>query len=196
MPFISNEKNWIPLLAVLVIWMFFGAGGKYRVTLLLLALSIGASDQISSTLVKKVVGRKRPCCVEPNPRMLTDCKKSKSFPSSHAANTAAAAGVFLFDIGPRIGIPLLFLSGMISWSRVYIGVHYPSDVAAGMLLGLFLSWLIVCLRRRWFPPSVDTPASSVIEGSSSPLVITPDAHIKPSSAEAVAGSPTDQKCPR
>ncbi|MFZ2955783.1 MAG: phosphatase PAP2 family protein [Candidatus Ozemobacteraceae bacterium] len=173
MPAITNEKNWIPLLLCLVLWMFFGANGKYRPTLLLLALTIGASDQISSTLVKKVVGRKRPCCVEAHPRMLTDCKNSKSFPSGHASNSAAAAGVFWLEVGPGVGIPLLGLSFLIAWSRVYIGVHYPFDVLAGMLLGLFLAKIMVFLRRTWFPPPITAPSGEASKKLPQPNPETP-----------------------
>lgn len=70
------------------------------------------------------------------------CLKSFSFPSSHAANTAAVAAIVLCMRGWLMGFPVLLLSLIVSFSRVYVGVHYPVDVLYGMLLGLFLGVLV------------------------------------------------------
>jgi undecaprenyl-diphosphatase len=68
-------------------------------------------------------------------------------PSGHAATAAAAAGVVAL-LHPRRRLPLAPLVAAIALSRVYLGVHYPSDVLAGAALGLAIAWAVVALARR------------------------------------------------
>jgi membrane-associated phospholipid phosphatase len=77
--------------------------------------------------IKQVVRRARPTG-DDLPRALIDAPASTSFPSSHAAMAAAAAMVL-----PPVVIPA---AALMAASRVYLGVHYPSDVAAGVVVGL------------------------------------------------------------
>ncbi len=151
MPVITDAKIWLPFILVAWLWLLLGASGKYRPIALMLLLSIAASDQLSSGLVKKAVGRKRPCCLETDARTLVPCKRSKSFPSSHASNTAAAAAVIWLEAGPAAGVCMAALSFAVGYSRIYIGVHYPFDVLVGWLLGMGVAWLVVRVRRRFWP---------------------------------------------
>lgn len=169
MPLITDAKLWAPLLLGAWLWLLLGAGGKRRATALLLLVAIGASDQLSSAVVKKAVGRKRPCCMEPDARLLVPCKGSKSFPSSHAANTAAAATVIWLETGTAAGIVFSLLSLAVGYSRIYIGVHYPFDVLAGWLLGILVAWLCVRIRRRLFgrPPPISSPHAAGQDGEGS-----------------------------
>ncbi|HNW35536.1 MAG TPA: phosphatase PAP2 family protein [Candidatus Ozemobacteraceae bacterium] len=159
MPVVTDAKLWAPLLIAFWLWLLFGGNGRRRALALLLIVATGATDQVSSTVVKKAVARKRPCCVEPGARLLVPCKASKSFPSSHAANTAAAAAVVWLEAGPAAGAVLALLSFVVGYSRIYIGVHYPFDVMAGWLLGMVVAWLIVLIRRRFWPGPPLTDAS-------------------------------------
>ncbi|HEX2507845.1 MAG TPA: phosphatase PAP2 family protein, partial [Miltoncostaeaceae bacterium] len=70
-----------------------------------------------------------------------------SMPSGHAATAAAAAGVVAL-LHPRLRAPLAALVAAIALSRVYLGVHYPSDVIVGAALGLAIAWIVVALARR------------------------------------------------
>ena len=149
MPIVTDLSYWFALLVPLYAYLWFGGQGKHRALALLLLLAVGTTDQISSSVIKKQVGRKRPCCALEQSRKLLGCKTSKSFPSSHAANTAAVAGVILFEKGLAIGIPFLVISGIVSYSRIYVGVHYPLDVTMGMILGLFIGFLWVQLWHRF-----------------------------------------------
>ncbi|HEY9071826.1 MAG TPA: phosphatase PAP2 family protein [Candidatus Ozemobacteraceae bacterium] len=160
MPLITDAKLWVPLLLAAWLWLLLGASGKWRATALLLLVAIGASDQLSSAVVKKAVGRKRPCCMEADARLLVPCKGSRSFPSSHAANTAAAAAVIWLETGTAAGIVLTLLSLAVGYSRIYIGVHYPFDVLTGWLLGILVAWLCVRLRCRFFGRPAPSGAKS------------------------------------
>ena len=73
--------------------------------------------------------------------------KNKSFPSNHAANSVAMAVIFSY-LFKRLRIVFWVFAGIIMFSRVYIGVHYPSDVFAGALLGGILAYGIIFLSEK------------------------------------------------
>jgi len=156
MPVITSLDFWrYPiLLALLGIALFGGRYGLMSVLVAVVLLTI--TDQLSSHFLKEVFGRIRPCHDVPGIRVLTGCGNSLSFPSSHAVNTMAGA-VFFGWRYRRILTLLLGLSFIVSFSRVYIGIHYPFDVLAGWALGLGCAlavvWLYNRLRRRF--PGLD-----------------------------------------
>ncbi len=98
--------------------------------------------------------RLRPCKVlEPSKDMhlLVPCGNGFSFPSSHATNHFAIATFLLLILGKIfrwIKIPLILWAGSISFAQVYVGVHYPLDVATGALLGVLVGWGIFLLSKH------------------------------------------------
>jgi undecaprenyl-diphosphatase len=84
--------------------------------------------------VKRVVRRSRPARDDLPPPLIA-APATPSFPSSHAA-MAVAAAIVLRRLSPALGAPVIATAALIAASRVYLAVHYPSDVAAGAALGL------------------------------------------------------------
>ncbi len=155
MPFITNAKTWMPIIILVWLGLILSGSKKFRVLALLLLVGVGANDLICARVLKKGVGRTRPCSVEPGQglkcRLLLPKKGSKSFPSNHASNTAAFAAVIVFYLGFKAGLPFLILSLIVGYSRVYVGVHFPFDVMAGWLIGLSIGWGAVFHAKILFP---------------------------------------------
>ena len=112
-------------------------------------VAILLAEGISGAL-KAWVERDRPPLVDPAPEPLVELPSTHSFPSGHATVSFACATVLALAV-PRLRIPLFLLAALISYSRVYVGVHYPFDVLAGAVLGvgiaIALRTLAAALRR-------------------------------------------------
>jgi undecaprenyl-diphosphatase len=113
----------------------------------LLGLAIGAADLISVRLIKPAVDRPRPCKVDPQ-RVVhpLGCGSGRSFPSTHATDTAAAAAVFAWG-APRLSTLGLAIVVLVGISRVYLGVHWPTDVLAGWAVGALVGMALVAIAR-------------------------------------------------
>ncbi len=96
---------------------------------------------INNILLKNLVARTRPYYVVEGLIPLIKKPAEFSFPSGHAGSSFASACVLYRRLPKKFGVPILILAILISFSRLYVGVHYPSDVLAGALTGLLCSWL-------------------------------------------------------
>jgi undecaprenyl-diphosphatase len=121
---------WIALAALLALW----ARKPVLFTTLVTAATVWTADLLATGL-KSVADRERPYEVIPAADPLLRWDVSSSLPSGHAATSAAGAVILAYLIG-RGGLWLGLLAVAIGFSRVYIGVHYPSDVLAGAAIGL------------------------------------------------------------
>ncbi|MEN8041907.1 MAG: phosphatase PAP2 family protein, partial [Actinomycetota bacterium] len=108
--------------------------------------AIGATSAVANIAVKGVANRRRPTSEVPESRRLVH-PESTSFPSGHTASAAAFSGV-IGAILPGLRVPMNALAAAVGFSRVYTGVHYPGDVAAGWLLGKGIAAVVVRLLRR------------------------------------------------
>ena len=149
MPIVTNLRYYrIPLGLGLAALAIFG-GGKGRSTVLLLLITVAITDQLASSILKPLVGRVRPCHVVEGVRIVTGCGNTLSFPSGHATSSMAVA-IVLGLLYKRWLWPLVAFSVVISYSRIYIGVHYPLDILGGWILGGSLAWGMTRLYRTTF----------------------------------------------
>lgn len=151
MLFLTNQWATLPFLLPAVVWLAWRRP-QTRFWLALLPLVVLLTDQISAQLLKDAIARVRPCAALDAVRMIDGCRGSFSFPGSHATNTFGVA-VLMTAACPR-GWPFWFgLAAIVSFTRIYLGLHYPSDVIGGALLGAGIGWLVVWsahrLRRKY-----------------------------------------------
>jgi undecaprenyl-diphosphatase len=149
MPIVTNAKNWMPIILLSWFYMLIFCDKRIRILAIGLLVSVGLNDLICARIIKKGVGRLRPCSIEETAdfkcRLLLPQKSSKSFPSNHASNTAAFAAAITFYSGIGAGWPFIVISILVGYSRIYCGVHFPFDVLTGWLIGTLISYVIIKL---------------------------------------------------
>ncbi len=156
--FMTNKWSSIPVYLIFVLLAFRQLGLKKSIVLVVTtAVLILCSDQLAN-FFKIGVARLRPC-YDPDMnglmRLVQDtCGGKYGFYSAHAANATAFAVIFSRILRPKIPYMGFFL-GMwalfIAYSRIYIGVHYPTDVLAGVILGGSLGFLFYKLYLLALP---------------------------------------------
>ena len=117
---------------IAVIMCFFK---KTRPLGLTAGIALVFSVLINNALIKPNVGRIRPYEVIDGLKLLIEKQHDPSFPSGHSGASFAAAVVFLVKGPKKIGIPSIIMAFLIAFSRLYVGVHYPTDVIAGIITG-------------------------------------------------------------
>ncbi|MCD6090838.1 MAG: phosphatase PAP2 family protein [Bacteroidales bacterium] len=150
----SDKLIWIPLYLYLIYLIVRKYGWESITILLSLTILIALSDQIS-VLIKENVERFRP---SHNPDIKEQVRTlngymggNYGFVSSHAANSWALVYFLYKFLNLRftlLGPILIIWAILVSYSRIYLGVHYPCDILGGALLGIVLSWIIVTLYQR------------------------------------------------
>ncbi len=102
---------------------------------------------INNLFLKNLVARIRPYEVVVGLEALIPKPWGYSFPSGHTGSSFAAAWVFYRELPKRFGIPALVLAGAIGFSRLYLGVHYPTDVCFGVISGIGSGYIALLLIR-------------------------------------------------
>ena len=145
MPIITNKKNWTLPIIVLIFLLGFFSGPKGKIALTLLIISLSFTDAICAQILKPFFERIRPSHLNLEEVNLLTSKGGKwSMPSNHAANMFSLAIVLSYFY--KKYKPLLFLLAiLISFSRVYVGVHFPGDVIVGGFIGVFISSIFLIL---------------------------------------------------
>lgn len=151
MIFMSNKYVWIPLYLVLIYRLYQVHGLKLYLPLLALLLVILCTDQTTSTFMKPYFARLRPCKDPDLMGLMTiidDCRGKFGFASGHAANSFGVASFFYLKEKSKPMIALMVWAGVVSYSRVYLGVHYPGDIIAGGLIGFSFAYLWLKLYQK------------------------------------------------
>jgi undecaprenyl-diphosphatase len=177
----AESLRWQPLTFVFVLasawWVkwpliaAFGAAGdaarRRRLPRATLAAAAAvASAGLTVTALKQLFDRARPPAADSALDPIGLVPSSASLPSGHAA-TAFAAAVAVGLVYPRLRRPLLAMAAVVALSRVYLGVHYLSDVLAGAMLGIALGVAAAWAVRAAAPEPTAPAASLVPLGTSS-----------------------------
>lgn len=137
----NGGRIWIVLSLILLI------PKKTRKVGAICALSLIFSLLFNNMMLKKLIDRTRPFVTLDGLNNLVSVSDS-SFPSGHTSSSFSAAVVMLRNLPKKFGIPAFILAVIIAFSRLYIGVHYPSDVIGGIITGTLCSVLAQFLINK------------------------------------------------
>ncbi|MDR2563492.1 MAG: phosphatase PAP2 family protein [Prevotellaceae bacterium] len=159
MTLLSSSRAWIPLYLLIVFFMIRKEGWYGLICIALMLLSFGLADRLSVILFKENFQRLRPCYVEELQgivRSLEACGGRYGFVSNHAANTfCLATFVSMLFRNRGCTLSIFIWATAVSYSRIYVGKHYPLDVICGAAFGSLCGFAgfavylpIVCLIKK------------------------------------------------
>lgn len=152
---ISRPKTWIPLYVVLVALLAYRYRDWRTMVLVLAAfgIAVGFSDFTCSGVLKPLVCRLRPThepAIDPIHLVHGYTGGRYGFCSSHAANSTAVALLFsLLYRNKTATVCLMAWVAVVCYSRMYLGVHYPTDIVAGLFIGALCAVLVYLALARW-----------------------------------------------
>lgn len=149
MLFSTHKLSWIPLYLVMVYFIIKEKAKESIWILATIGVVITLCDMGSVHLFKNTFERLRPCHLLENVRLVTDsCGGQFGFVSSHASNVFGLAIVIGKIMNKKFLFIALFLwACLVSYSRVYVGVHYPLDILGGMIWGTFVALASVSVYK-------------------------------------------------
>jgi Membrane-associated phospholipid phosphatase len=127
---------WILISVALILNKTYRHVGIMCIASMILATILG------DVILKNIIQRPRPFLQVPTINLLITKPMSYSFPSGHTASSFAAASI-IFSTLKKFRIHAIILASLIAFSRMYLFVHYPSDILGGILLGLLCSKIVL-----------------------------------------------------
>jgi undecaprenyl-diphosphatase len=150
MPIVTNVKNFHLLFFILWLLMIFSKNYRFRIAGWTILITVIFSDILSSKILKHIFLRPRPFETLENVYKLVS-SGGPSFPSSHAVNSFVAATLIMLFFKNPIYTAVAYTVAVISaFSRVYVGVHYPSDIIFGAVIGFFIGWIAYKIVEKIF----------------------------------------------
>lgn len=133
------------------LWLL-AAGGllctrRYRKQGVVLLAGLAAGVLVGNVVLKNVIARPRPCWLEPGTPLLIAVPTDFSFPSGHTLSSFIGATI-LTGTDRRFGWVAVPLAGLIAFSRLYLYVHFPSDVLGGAVLGVLIGILALACGKK------------------------------------------------
>ncbi len=110
-------------------------------------LSMLCTYILGNLILKNAFARPRPYMVDESVTLLVPALKSFSFPSGHTMNGFTAATAMFFN-NKKLGIPALILAATIAFSRMYLFMHYPTDILGGILVGVSMAFLVNFVMQK------------------------------------------------
>ena len=159
----SDKFIWIPLYGLLLYLIFKQLDGRgFLIALACIGLCVLLTDQLSVHLFKNQFLRLRPCHNESLQDLLRlptgRCGGKYGFVSSHAANAFGIATIvrgILMHTYPKGMTLLLVWAALVALSRVFLGVHFPADIAVGALLGMVIGQFVLLIFNKSKEPVND-----------------------------------------
>lgn len=150
---ITNRRTWIPLYLLLLVYLYRNLKRKKLLVIFSIIITVSLADFVTSGLMKPFFERLRPCYNAELTNLVHvpgKCGGRFGFASSHAANTFSLLGSLLFILGWKNNWTrfMLVWAVIVSYSRIYVGVHYPADIVVGMLVGFLISLFIHQLTKK------------------------------------------------
>lgn len=144
----------VPILTHLghgVVWAIFGLiflfMKKYRFNGICIISALVATVIISEFIIKPLFLRERPYMLNPDFVLLIPEPSGTSFPSSHTSTSFASALQF-FGINRKAGIAAMIFAAVVAFTRLYLYVHFPTDILGGIILGIIMGFATIIVGKK------------------------------------------------
>ena len=156
MPFLRNSIHWAPLYLFFIVFVALNFKSKGLWWIVFFLVTVSLADMVGTNVFKHNFYRIRPCNTPdlfPHLRLLVPCPSGYGFTSNHAANHFGMATFFFLTFRHlfKKWTLIAFLWALsICYAQVYVGIHYPGDIAGGALLGIIFGLLTGLFFNKYF----------------------------------------------